>query len=329
MIFPIHYLLLTLLDGIHGLSLTLGGRPVYIRSMGSFLPNDPVPNSDIDKHLGSLGHSSLTRRKVLFLNRIRNRHYAVIEGKPTHLGIELAAEAVADALRKSAGVDLESIGMLATGTTMPDVLIPGFANLLHGILPTKSSMDCLSSSGVCISGLNALKAATHSIALGEHDRALVTGTECASPSLLAPRYSKAFDCKQHQGEDIIPDFDAEFLRYMLSDGSGVALLDNEPHPTNLCFRLQAFYHHSFANELPPCMTGGAPPGEYLKVGNTYSPHVGSDEPRDQWNVLRQDTHLLGQHMLSKSDKFIRIALEKKLLVSGAVRWIGFYHTFLP
>ena len=67
----------------------------------------------------------------------------------------------------------------------------------------------------------AIRAATHSLRLGEHDAALVVVSELASRLFKHTRYEAA------GGYDAI-DFDAEFLRWMLSDGAGAWLLESRP-----------------------------------------------------------------------------------------------------
>jgi 3-oxoacyl-[acyl-carrier-protein] synthase III len=232
-------------------------RPVYIRSTGAFFPNDPVPNHEIKQHIGMIhsNRSAMIRDKILGYNGIKNRYYAMKNNKPTHLNADLAAEAVHDAIRQYEGVALDQVGMLATGTTIPDILIPGFANLVHGKLRASNSMDCLSSTGVCISSTSALKAAANAVSLGEHNRALVIGCESASHSLASEQFI-GFDTDSEDILDPKDAFKAKFLRYMLSDGAGCALLDLEPHTSKLSFRIERFYHHSFAHKLPPCMVMG-------------------------------------------------------------------------
>lgn len=316
-------------------------RPVYIRSMGAFLPNDAVPNDQIEEHIGTvLGGtmSSAIRKMILRSNKIRTRHYAMIHGKATHLGIDLAAEAVTNSLDGSGGVSLDSIGMLAMGTTVADVKVPGFANLLHGKLNTTKSMDCLSSAGVCISSMSALKAAAHAVTLGEHDRALVVGCETASHSMCANRFEAIYEAKrQHNTESLTavsPQaiFGAEFLRYMLSDGAGCALLDTVPHPTKLSYRIEGFFHHSFAHELPPAMVMGAPvAGVPITTGSTYNTLPDSTSRCSEMaaleaqmsQVLRQDVNLLNNEIIPRGAEAMRYAVERGFLdpVGGRVDWV--------
>ena len=75
--------------------------------------------------------------------------------------------------------------MLATGTTQGDVLVPGFASMVHGRLGG-GPMELLSAAGVCASGMAALKAAVSAVRLGEHPVAVAVGSELVSRSLAGP-----------------------------------------------------------------------------------------------------------------------------------------------
>lgn len=313
-------------------------RPVYIRSMGAFLPNDPISNDKIEQALGTLeGKSSssstikMVKDKILAINGIKTRYYAMKDQQPTHLNIELAVEAITDAVQESNGLSLKDIGMLATGTTMPDVPIPGFANLVHGKLikddgqddtPTNSnnnnhmSMDCLSSSGVCIASTNALKAACNAIALGQHSSALVVGSEVASHGLHA-NFIKRFI--KNNGKQDNP-MSGLFLRYMLSDGAGCALLDTSPHPTNLSYRIDNFYHHSFAHRFPPCMIAGhvAGPGQEITVKDIYK---FNDDYVDFALRLQQDIDLLKPNIIPLGKEALEYAMKEHGFPAEGVDWV--------
>lgn len=97
------------------------------------------------------------------------------------LNEELAAEAARRALADR-GLDPRAVRMLATGTTQGDLLVPGFASMVHGRLGG-GPMEVLSAAGVCASGMAALKAAVSAVRLGEHPVALAVGSELVSRSL--------------------------------------------------------------------------------------------------------------------------------------------------
>src|SRR6187455_2027788 len=142
----------------------------YLTGFGRYLPGPPVDNDGIVARLG--GDDRVTgriRRSVLEQNGIRQRHYALDEhGEPTELNEELAVKALRAAF-DDRGIDAADIRMLACATTMGDVLVPGFASMVHGRLGG-GPMQLLSASGVCASSLAALDAAVSKIRLGDHPR---------------------------------------------------------------------------------------------------------------------------------------------------------------
>src|SRR5260370_38009293 len=73
------------------------------------------------------------------------------------LNEELAAHAVSRALADR-GLRPEAVRMLATGTTQGDCLVPGFSSMVHGRLGG-GPMELLSASGVCASGMAAVRGA--------------------------------------------------------------------------------------------------------------------------------------------------------------------------
>ena len=101
------------------------------------------------------------------------------------LNEELAAEAASRALADR-GLRPRRCRMLATGTTQGDLLVPGFASMVHGRLGG-GPMELLSAAGVCASGMAALQAAVSAVRLGEHPVAVAVGSELVSRSLASPR----------------------------------------------------------------------------------------------------------------------------------------------
>src|SRR4029453_13264332 len=98
----------------------------YITSTGSFLPGEAVDKEGIDQYLGRIIGERRVQKKILAVNGIQTRHYALDKKQnPTHSIYELAAEAVKDCLaqdRKSAEIDY-----LSAGTTYAPILAPGLS----------------------------------------------------------------------------------------------------------------------------------------------------------------------------------------------------------
>lgn len=234
-------------------------RDVYITGCGAYLPGEPVDNEEMARRLGAGPGPAALRERVLAANGIRTRHYALDEdGAPVLLNEELAAEAVGRAVKDS-GRDLTGIGMLATGTSMGDVLLPGFASMVHGRVGG-GAMELLSAGGICASSMAAFKAATAAVRLGEHDAAAVVGSELVSRVLTRNRYGAT---------GVRSTFDAEFLRWTLSDGAGAVVLASQPRPDRPSLRVEWVHAVSFAHEHPVCMGAGYPTGDEPRAGHTW------------------------------------------------------------
>ena len=254
----------------------------YLTGFGRYLPGDPVDNDGIAARLG--GDDPVTeriRRRVLDANGIRQRHYALDEyGEPTELNEELAVKALRAAL-DDRGMDAADLRMLACATTMGDVLVPGFASMVHGRLGG-GPMQLLSASGVCASSLAALDAAASKIRLGDHPRAAVVGSELASRSL-----------RQRRFDGIRAGMDSHFLRWMLSDGAGAVILEFQPHPSRPSLRLDWVRHVSLAHEHDVCMRSGMA-GAEPSVGGTWQDLGIADAEAAGMFVLRQDVSMLDE-----------------------------------
>ena len=252
----------------------------YLTGFGSYLPGEPVDNDSIVSRLG--GDDPVTeriRRRILEQNGIRQRHYALDEyGEATELNEELAVKALQAALADR-GIAASELRMLATATTMGDVLVPGFASMVHGRLGG-GPMQLLSASGVCASSLAALDAAVAKIRLGDHPRAAVVGSELPSRSLRQRRY-----------DGIRAGMDAHFLRWMLSDGAGAVVVEFQPHPDKLSLRVDWVRHVSLAHEHPVCMRAGMS-GDEAAVGGTWQDASVADADAAGMFLLRQDVSML-------------------------------------
>lgn len=254
----------------------------YLTGFGRYLPGDPVDNDGIAARLG--GDDAVTeriRRRVLEANGIRQRHYALDEqGEPTELNEELAVKALRAAL-DDRGIAASDLRMLACATTMGDVLVPGFASMVHARLGG-GPMQLLTASGVCASSLAALDAAASKIRLGDHPRAAVVGSELASRSL-----------RQRRFDGIRAGMDSHFLRWMLSDGAGAVVLEFQPHPTRPSLRLDWVRHVSLAHEHDVCMRAGMDGPEPV-VGGTWQDVDLADAAASGMFVIRQDVSMLDE-----------------------------------
>lgn len=225
----------------------------------SFLPNGPVLNDDMEDVLGKVhGLPSRVRKIILRNNGIRRRHYALdpATGRVTHTNAELTAEAIRK-LRTGAGDALPDIACLCCGTSSPDQLLPGHAAMVHALIGG-GAREVASTVGICLSGVAALKYAWMSVAGGHAATAVATGSEVASTFMRSSFFGRPAVCT---GADLEAApalaFNAEFLRWMLSDGAGALFLSREPAPGRLSLRIDWIDILSYAHEYEACMYAGA------------------------------------------------------------------------
>jgi 3-oxoacyl-[acyl-carrier-protein] synthase-3 len=258
-------------------------RNVYLAGAGLFMPGPPVGNDAIDRYIAPINNrSERIKRRVLDGNGILTRHYAIDEnGATLHSSWDLAARAVRDCLA-SAGVALEDVTLLCTGSSGGDTGMPGFASMLHGELGGQP-METSGHHGVCAAGVSAMKHAANAVELGAHRAALVATSEFPSRMFKRSRFAP-------QGYNT--DFDAHFLRWMLSDGAGAALLADAPRGAGASLQLEWIHTRSFAGDFPVCMQIGYPHGQRYKSYLDY-PSLAEAE-RDGAFLLRQDVRLLPQ-----------------------------------
>jgi len=225
----------------------------YITSIGKFLPGDPIGNDEMENYLGKIGdRASKVRRKILKSNGIQQRYYAIDrQQKTTHHNSEMAALAVRDTLER---VNLEpaAVDLLACSTTLPDLLIPGFASMVHGELPELSPLEIASVQGVCCAGVAGLNYAASQVQLGKRQSAIAVASELAS-RLFKHTHFEAESRIQNGAK--LP-FDTEFLRWMLSDGAGAFLLQDRPSAEGISLRIDWIELVSHANAYPLCMYAG-------------------------------------------------------------------------
>ncbi len=282
---------------------------VYINSFGAFLPGEPIPNSAMEQHLGYIGGKpSRSRALVLRQNRIKTRHYALdATGKAHHTNVDMATRSIRDAVEKSE-VTLDDITYLATSTTIGDVLLPGLASHVHAALGIRP-IEVASFQSVCASSLMALKSAYLQVKSGEHTCAAVSGSEFAS-RYFRPGFYEHTDAYKQTGE--VP-FNADFLRFTLSDGAGAAILENKPNDRQLSFRIKWVDIRSFADRFDMCMVGGAvkEENEWKYWGDYESPlaavHAGA-------LMLTQDFDLIKQMIPVWMSHYLDLIKQQRILI---------------
>ena len=223
-------------------------KRVYLTATGMHLPGMPVGNEEMDVFVAPINRmSSRIKKHILSENGIVSRHYAIdAQGNTVENHSQMAAQAIKNCVHQ-AGVDLAQIGLLSVGSSGGDALMPGFANMIQGELAAPP-MQTLSSLGVCSAGVTAIEFAAQAIELGSHQYALAGAAEMPSRIFKRSRFAP---------RDYQSDFDAHFLRWMLSDGAGALLLGAKPAVKNgLQIKLKWVHTKSFSGDYPVCMQLG-------------------------------------------------------------------------
>lgn len=279
-------------------------KHVYINNLSVALPNAVVNNNEMEDILGKVGGvKSRARAVILRSNGIKQRYYAIdpVTGEQNCTNAALAAEAVRALFSKDS--DMHNIDTLVASSSIPDQLMPNHASMVHGEL-NNPPCEIVSTSGVCLCGVTALKYAYLNIKAGESTKSVVVASELASAVMHARNFEAE---RQHKIDSLAqhPEmaFEKDFLRWMLSDGAGAALLTDQPNPKGISLRLDWIDTFSFANELEACMYAGAEKVDgKLKSWTAYN-----SEERGQQAILavKQDVRLL-------NDNVVRITVEETL-----------------
>ena len=296
---------------------------VFINDVSFFLPNEPVSNENIEDVLGVInGVPSRTKNVILRSNKIKTRYYAIDPEtkKQTHTNAQLTCEAIKN-LKPYTGYTPNDIELISCGSASPDTTLPGLGVMAHGELGT-GPCEVVTASGVCLSGVSALKYAYMSVATGNTQNAVATGSELASTTLRADFFHHT-----RNGEIGNPEtnpeviFNADFLRWMLSDGAGAMYLSNKKNDTSLSLKIEWIELISYAGELNTCMYAG---GEQQDDGSIkgYREFSNIGEAM-QHNVMaiQQDVKLLNDEIVNVMvDRTLSTIAKKRKLKPGNITW---------
>jgi 3-oxoacyl-[acyl-carrier-protein] synthase-3 len=286
-------------------------HPVFINRVSAFLPHAPVGNDDMEARLGLLGGKpSRARKLVLRSNGIQSRHYAIDPdtGEPSMSNAELTAEAVRGLV--GAGFALDELDCLVASTSSPDQVMPNHAVMVHGELGNPPC-EVVSTSGICLCGVSALKYAWLNVASGESRKAVACGSEVASTLMHARNFEAEVESRVDALEKH-PEiaFEKDFLRWMLSDGAGAVLLENQPNTRGLSLRIDWIDILSFADRMPACMYSGAEMQDERLTG--WSRYSAEQRGRQSVMAIKQNVKLL-------NDNIVRLTVEEALKRISAKR----------
>ncbi|HZN08261.1 MAG TPA: 3-oxoacyl-[acyl-carrier-protein] synthase III C-terminal domain-containing protein [Pyrinomonadaceae bacterium] len=292
--------------------------PVFINAVGKFLPGEPITNDEVEEYIGLIGgEASRLKSRILKQNGIQKRHYAINrEGKLLFWNSTLAARSIIDAISHSE-ITLADVEYLAAATSQGDLLAPGFASMVQGELRLPPC-EVASFHGVCASGIMALKSCYAGIRSGEHRRAVACASELTS-RFFRPGFFEITRSFKERGR--IP-FDAEFLRWMLSDGAGAAVLEGRPNERSLSLRVDWIDLVSYADRFDVCMYAGATKNsETGKVVRSWYDYSSVAEAASDGAVLlKQDLGLLDNIVLLGVGRYFEL-IEAGKFSPSEVDWM--------
>lgn len=274
--------------------------PAYITGFGVCLPNDAVPNDQIEDVIGTVNdRPSQVKDMILQRNGIRWRYYAVDPKtkKATHNNAQLTAQAVRN-LGETTGLSLDDMELLVCGTSSPDLMIPNHACMVLGELKS-SPCEAVSTAGVCCSGITALKYAYLNVECGQVQNAVSCGSELASGSLKSSQFKAPVERDDATVEaNPYLAFDQEFLRFMLSDGAGAAHISAQPRSNGLSLKIEFIDIVTFANEAETCMyAGGVRDADGTMRGWRQAEHGLEEVLKKGYLNLSQDVNVLVRHIV--------------------------------
>lgn len=296
---------------------------VYINNVAAFMPNAAVSNDQMESVLGQAGdRPSRARRIVLRNNGIKSRHYAIdpSTGLQNYSNAQLGAEAVRKLL--TGHLAIEQMQALAFATSMADQVMPGHAVMVHGELESPAC-EVVTTAGICVCGITALKYAYMGVLAGLFDNAVAGASEVASAVMRGYNFEPELEARVKALESN-PEvaFEKDFLRWMLSDGAGAVLLQNQPASTGLSLKIEWIEVRSFAGETEACMyAGGDKENGKLRGWLQYNT---DERAAISAMSVKQDVRLLNEQVIHYTvERALSSILEKQSITPDDIDW------FLP
>lgn len=291
---------------------------VYITRTSSFFPNQPVHNEEMEDFIGKIGGvPSRVRPIILRQNGIKTRYYALDRNQQiTHTNAQMASMAINKLFQSEK--EKEYIEVLTCGTSTPDQLLPSHASMVQGEA-FKHPMEIYSLSGVCLTGVAALKTAYMSILCGNSGNAVCCTSELSSPTFLAKFYTTEYECLKEVEDHPYLAFDKDFLRYMLSDGSA-ALLLSENKPEGLSLKIEGIEMISYANEQPACMYMLTDAKEDGRLRSWKEFSIQELAQNSVW-CCKQNVKLLNKYVIKYFVDAIEMAMDRLFLKDEEITYI--------
>lgn len=291
---------------------------VYITRTSSFFPNQPVHNEEMEDFIGKIGGvPSRVRPIILRQNGIKTRYYALDRNQQiTHTNAQMASMAINKLFQSEK--EKECIEVLTCGSSTPDQLLPSHASMVQGEA-FKHPMEIYSLSGVCLTGVAALKTAYMSILCGNSGNAVCCTSELSSPTFLAKFYTTEYECLKEVEDHPYLAFDKDFLRYMLSDGSA-ALLLSENKPEGLSLKIEGIEMISYANEQPACMYMLTDAKEDGRLRSWKEFSIQELAQNSVW-CCKQNVKLLNKYVIKYFVDAIEMAMDRLFLKDEEITYV--------
>ncbi|MCW5204710.1 StlD/DarB family beta-ketosynthase, partial [Desulfobulbus sp. N2] len=247
------------------------------------------------------------------------RYYGIdpATGKTSFTNAYMAAEAVRGLGLKDNEQRLEC---LCCGTSSADQIMPGHASMVHGELGG-GPCEVISTNGICLSGITAMKYAAMSVASGMSKNAVAAGSELASTYLCTDFFSITAERKRHERKEGHQafTFEADFLRWMLSDGAGAVFIEPEPASNGLSLQIDWIEFISHAHRLEPCMYAGALKQEDGSIVG-WRDCLRSGRQEGVFTI-KQDARLLNKEIIrTMVGESLPLVIDKHALKSESIDW---------
>lgn len=197
---------------------------------GSFLPGEPVSNSDLVARGIETSDDWIVER-----TGIRMRHLAAPDVTASQLAYEASVRAIAAAACQPSDIDL-----IIVATSTPDYIFPSTAALLQARLGIVNGGAAFDLQAVCTGFAYALATAEKFIRSGSNQRALVVGAEVFSRIL---------------------DWNDRGTCVLFGDGAGAVVLEASGRPGILATALHADGSHNSILNVPGQVNRGVITGD--------------------------------------------------------------------
>ncbi len=289
------------------------GKRVFINNFSVVLPNEKISNAEMENVIGKIsGQKSRAKPVILRSNGIKSRYYGIDPktGEFNYTNASLAAEAVQGLFK--APQELNAIDCLVASTSMADQVMPNHAVMVHGELKNPPC-EVVSTAGICLCGITALKYAYLNVKAGESHKNVVVASELASSIMSSENFEAETEYKLEQ-LDQKPEiaFEKDFLRWMLSDGAGSALLTDEPNVKGISLEIDWIDILSFADQMEACMYAGAEKQDGKLKG--WMRYEGQSREQQSIMSVKQDVKLLNENIVKTTveQALVKIAAKRNI-----------------